>query len=664
MKMGADDMDGPQPTEAGLTAPPPPGTPASPDEIFAEATALAAAEDWAALRALLAEIPDDRFQPRLWPLLVKVGRGVPDPAATERAVALATRPGLPPSPRVILVQRLMEDRGPEGSAAAWRVLGADPGLPESKSAPNVLRCLARLRLRLPEGPSREMAGAWLARFRDRFPDAGELAGIELREQLLLLVAAEDWAGICALVATAPDSQLQGDTPLDLLTAALHLGREQEARRALALMEQDLVRPKRRVWIARRLADGGMAREALELLEEPGLMTAEAEIRLGMVVILKRLRRKAVPGELQARAAALTARLLAPLMPPRLKRPFPTTPGFQRPPYLEPLLFAAPGVSAAEEATFAWLIAQSQHSVQRPESLHGIRQPELLTYENVSVNDTGRVWDAAGRVAPILHGGTLRDLPELPPDAAFFAEAAVATDTPMNFFHWLAEGFPAMAWRLHPSAPSLPVLVNGRAEPLIRQTLALLDDPLPLVTVRQPVRVGRAHVTRRGFEPLFYWEYYGALFERLVQGALRQPPPAEAGTRLYVSRRDAPLRSLANEAAVEEALTALGFTVVTFSGRPLAQQIQLFQQAEIVVAPHGAGLAHLTHARSGLKVFEFLPVEAGTEGLRSCFLRLSAMRGHRHALWLESVHRPTRHWRIHLEAMLPALRRFMEETPPR
>jgi hypothetical protein len=656
-------MDGPQPIEAGLTAPPAPGAPASPDEIFAEATALATAGDWPALQALLAAIPDEHLQPRLWPLLVKAGRGVPDPAAIERAVALATRPGLPPSPRVILVQRLMEDRGPEGSAAAWRVLEADPGLPESKSAPNVLRCLARLRLRLPEGPSREMAGALLTRFRDRFPDADELAGIELREELLLLAAAEDWAGICALAATAPDSQLQGDAPLDLLTAALHLGLEQEARRALTLMEQDLVRPKRRVWIARRLADGGMVQEAWRLLEQPDLLGAGAEIQLPMLDVLRLLQRQA-GRELRRQIAALIERLLAPPLPHVATLDFPTSPAFQKPTAVPAQLFAAPGVSAAEMAIFARLLEGHLLSTRRPPARGGIRRPELLVYEDVTVDSTGKVWDAAGRLAPLLHVSTLRGLPPPAEGAPFFAEAAIATDIPKNFFHWLAEGFPALAWRLHPAAPQLPVLINEPAEPLIRDTMALLGDPLPFITVREPVRVGRAFVTRRGFGPLLHWECYGSLYAGLVEGALQQAPSVRTGPRLYVSRRDVERRSLSNEDAVEEALAAMGFIVVTFQGRPLAEQIRLFQDAEIVVSPHGAGLAHLAAAKPGLKVFEFMPVVAGTEALRSCYMRLSAIRGHRHALWLESVHRPTRQWRIHLEAMLPALRRFMEETPPR
>jgi hypothetical protein len=663
MKLGADDMDGPQPMEAGLTAAPPAGEPPSPDEIFAQATALAGVEDWAGLQALLAEIPDDRIQPRLWPLLVKLAREVPDPSAIERAVALATRPGLPPSPRVILVQRLMEDRGPEGSAAAWRVLGADPGLPESKSAPNVLRCLARLRLRLPEGPSREMAGALLARFRDRFPDADELAGIELREELLLLAAAEDWAGICALVATAPDSHLQGDAPLHLLTAALHLGREQEARRALGLMEQDLARPKRRVWIARRLADGGMAREALELLEEPDLLTAGAEIQLPMLDVLRLLQRQA-GRELRRPIAVLIERLLAPPLPHVAALDFPASPAFRKPTAVPALLFAAPGVSAAEMAIFARLLEGHLLSTKRPPAQGGIRRPELLVYEDVTVDSTGKVWDAAGRLAPLLHVSTLRGLPPPAEGAPFFVEAAVATDIPKNFFHWLAEGFPALAWRLDPAATQLPVLINEPAEPLIRETMALLGDPLPFVTVREPVRVGRAFVTRRGFGPLLHWECYGSLYARLVEGAVRQASSVRTGPRLYVSRRDVERRGLSNEDAVEEALAAMGFIVVTFQGRPLAEQIRLFQDAEIVVSPHGAGLAHLAAAKPGLKVFEFMPVVAGTEALRSCYMRLSAIRGHRHALWLEAVHRPTRHWRIHLEAMLPALRRFMEETPSR
>lgn len=69
-------------------------------------------------------------------------------------------------------------------------------------------------------------------------------------------------------------------------------------------------------------------------------------------------------------------------------------------------------------------------------------------------------------------------------------------------------------------------------------------------------------------------------------------PAVGRPRLYISRRDATYRRVANEAELLAVLEPLGFQTVVLSDYPLAEQIALFQRAEVIVAPHGAGLLNL------------------------------------------------------------------------
>lgn len=70
---------------------------------------------------------------------------------------------------------------------------------------------------------------------------------------------------------------------------------------------------------------------------------------------------------------------------------------------------------------------------------------------------------------------------------------------------------------------------------------------------------------------------------------------EAGARsrrLFISRQKAVERNLRNEDALMERLHSLGFQRVVLEDLPPSEQIRLFQETEIVVAPHGAGLANL------------------------------------------------------------------------
>ncbi|MDP5168836.1 MAG: glycosyltransferase family 61 protein [Bacteroidia bacterium] len=73
--------------------------------------------------------------------------------------------------------------------------------------------------------------------------------------------------------------------------------------------------------------------------------------------------------------------------------------------------------------------------------------------------------------------------------------------------------------------------------------------------------------------------------------------------LYISRGDAPKRKVVNEAEIISRLEKMGFTSFALSNYSLRQAIQLFRKAEIIVAPHGAGLTNLLFCTPGARVLE-------------------------------------------------------------
>lgn len=107
-------------------------------------------------------------------------------------------------------------------------------------------------------------------------------------------------------------------------------------------------------------------------------------------------------------------------------------------------------------------------------------------------------------------------------------------------------------------------------------------------------------------------------------------PFAAGTppgprRIYIDRRGSPNRRLLNEDAVIAAIAPLGFTPVRLETLDLAAQIGLFAHAEAIVAPHGAGLVHLVHARPGTALLELHPAH----WVNWCFRRHAALFGLRY-----------------------------------
>jgi len=79
--------------------------------------------------------------------------------------------------------------------------------------------------------------------------------------------------------------------------------------------------------------------------------------------------------------------------------------------------------------------------------------------------------------------------------------------------------------------------------------------------------------------------------------------AQSGLRLYVNRRDTKSRRLLNEGALESVLAQRGFRSVSAADFDFEGKVDLFGSAEIIVAPHGAGLTSIAFCPPGTHVVE-------------------------------------------------------------
>jgi hypothetical protein len=92
---------------------------------------------------------------------------------------------------------------------------------------------------------------------------------------------------------------------------------------------------------------------------------------------------------------------------------------------------------------------------------------------------------------------------------------------------------------------------------------------------------------------------------------RLPPSGrtDTPTRLYLSRGQAPGgRRYLQEAELRPVLERRGFVVLDPGTLSVQEQIDTFHNAEVIIAPHGAGLTNITWSRPGVRVLEMF---AGT-----------------------------------------------------
>ena len=166
----------------------------------------------------------------------------------------------------------------------------------------------------------------------------------------------------------------------------------------------------------------------------------------------------------------------------------------------------------------------------------------------------------------------------------------------NIWHFLYDSIPRIySVMLARPNQKLTVLVPDFLPDSFRE---LLDCVLPdsFDTIYIPpgswVKVDRlifpSYVSRceNGFLPPEYYKYIrNCVFEKF------NLVPVEAPTeRIYISRAQAKHRRVLNEDEITQYLTNYGFKVVTLEKLSFREQVELFTKAEIIVAPHGAGLA--------------------------------------------------------------------------
>jgi capsular polysaccharide biosynthesis protein len=194
----------------------------------------------------------------------------------------------------------------------------------------------------------------------------------------------------------------------------------------------------------------------------------------------------------------------------------------------------------------------------------------------------------------------------------------------NYYHWMGESLPR--WQMLQSAGWRDydfVLLHSRPCRFQEETLDWLRVP-----DRRRLRCSKnfVHQFERLVVPVmpFAWEavptWVGPWLRSLA-------PQTQSGLeKIYLSRRGAPERPLANEAELLAALTLRGFTSLQPEQLSVAEQAKRLGSARCIVGPHGAAMANMVFAPPGALVVEFFHPQYKNP----CYENLAAACGHRYA----------------------------------
>ncbi len=223
---------------------------------------------------------------------------------------------------------------------------------------------------------------------------------------------------------------------------------------------------------------------------------------------------------------------------------------------------------------------------------------LVTPGGVLDHETSPYWGRAWREHPIFIRPRLA--PPTQVDGTVVALASPGSQA--NYYHSLMDTLPR--WGLLREAfPDLvpDAVVVGHSSRWDQQLLAMLGlDQHRLMAPGPHLRADRLLVPSLAnsstLAPRWITEW--------LQANLPAGSAAGRPRRIYVTRGSTPnTRRFVREPELLALLERLGFVAFDPGAHSVQEQIDTFAAAEVIVAPHGAGLANLNFARPGVRLLE-------------------------------------------------------------
>lgn len=197
----------------------------------------------------------------------------------------------------------------------------------------------------------------------------------------------------------------------------------------------------------------------------------------------------------------------------------------------------------------------------------------------------------------------------------------------NYYHWMVETVPQIRYLRafeEATGEDVTILIPSNTPSFVNETLQLLEWPQSKVesATESEYRVRNLVIPS-------YPERRSTDFDWIRREVLRKASASEEaesglnenGNNVYISRSNAIERRVLNEDEVMDVLSPLGFSRYHLEERSLEANARLFNNTDIVVGPHGAGLTDIIFAEDctvlelfGEKVKQPYQILAETLGL--------------------------------------------------
>ena len=170
----------------------------------------------------------------------------------------------------------------------------------------------------------------------------------------------------------------------------------------------------------------------------------------------------------------------------------------------------------------------------------------------------------------------------------------------NYYHWMIETVPRIRYLekyVAQTGNEVTLLIPSGLPAWASQTLDLLGWPNSKIEILSSPAVHVENLVLPSFpEPNvndLQW-----IRKRILENESPDADATDFGKNIYISRSNAIERRVINEEEVMNALSKYNFERFHLEERSLSQNAHMFNNAELIVGPHGAGLTDLIFSTDG------------------------------------------------------------------
>lgn len=199
---------------------------------------------------------------------------------------------------------------------------------------------------------------------------------------------------------------------------------------------------------------------------------------------------------------------------------------------------------------------------------------------------------------------------------------VIDDKSQNYFHWMTDVLSRIKLIPYKDLKEYPILIPKHflLESFISETLELLKIPYETYDIEKKIKINKLLVTSHASPAGNYNNQLIHKVSKDLKEKSKNQLEKNYPKKIWLSRKNQDRRVLLNEDDITRYLSEKGYEIIYPELISISEQVNLFNNAEVVISLHGASLTNIMYMNQNKKVLE---IRIFSDTVRNAFFSLAS-----------------------------------------